>query len=148
MSLKDQLFEAMKTAMKAKDILRLNTIRSVRTAVKNREIEERRELDDHEVIRVISTLVKQRRESVEMFRQSDRPELAEKEERELAVLQEFLPAPLGEEQLREIIEDAVIETGASSIKDMGKVMKVVARKTVGRADGRQVSEMVRARLSA
>ncbi len=148
MSLKEQLNEAMKTAMKAKDSLRLNAIRLIRTAIKNREIDERRELEDQEVIGVLSTLVKQRKESAQVYREGGRPELAEKEEQELAIVQEFLPAQLGEVELRAIIEAAVNETGAASMKDMGKVMKVVTAKTLGRADGRMVSELVKSRLSA
>lgn len=148
MSLSEQLNEAMKTAMKARDSLRLNAIRLIRTAIKNREIDERRELDDQEVIGVLSTLVKQRKESAQVYREGGRPELAEKEEQELAIIQEFLPAQLGEAELRAVIEAAVSETGAESMKDMGKVMKVVTGKTLGRADGRLVSELVKARLSA
>lgn len=148
MSLNEQLIEAMKTAMKARESLRLNAIRLIRTAIKNREIDERRELDDQEVIGVLSTLVKQRKESAQVYREGGRPELAEKEEQELAIIQEFLPTQLGEEEIRAIIEAAVSETGAASMKDMGKVMKVVTGKTLGRADGRLVSELVKARLSA
>lgn len=148
MSLKDQLTEAMKEAMKAKDTLRLNAIRLVRTAVKNREIDERCELDDQGVMGVLSTLVKQRRESAQVFRENDRLDMAGKEEQELAVLQEFLPAQLGEDEIRALIEAAVAETGAGSMKDMGKVMKVVSAQTVGRADGRRVSELVKARLAS
>lgn len=148
MSLSEQLNEAMKAAMKARDSLRLNAIRMIRTAIKNREIDERRELDDQEVIGVLSTLVKQRKESAQVYREGGRPELAEKEEQELAIIQEFLPAQLGEAELHAIIESAVNETGAVSMKDMGKVMKIVAGKTLGRADGRLVSELVKARLSA
>lgn len=147
MDLKDQLTDAMKEAMRAKDTLRLNTIRSVRTAVKNREIDERRDLDDREVIQVISTLVKQRKESAQVYRQSDRPELAEKEEQELAVLQTFLPAQLSAQEIDAVIDEAIAETGAASMKDMGRVMKLVSGRTVGRADGKVVSERVRARLS-
>jgi hypothetical protein len=148
MNLNEQLIEAMKTAMKAKDSLRLNAIRLIRTAIKNREIDERRELNDQEVIGVLSTLVKQRKESAQVYREGGRPELAEKEEQELAIIQEFLPTQLGEEEIRAIIEAAVSETGAASMKDMGKVMKVITGKTLGRADGRLVSELVKARLSA
>lgn len=148
MSLSQQLTEAMKDAMKSKDSLRLNTIRQIRTAVKNREIEQRAELDDQEIIGVISTLVKQRKESAQLYRDGDRPDLAEKEEQEMAVLQAFLPAQLSEAEIQDLIEEAVAETGAASMKDMGKVMKIVAGKTVGRADGRLVSELVKARLSA
>lgn len=148
MSLSEQLNEAMKAAMKARDSLRLNAIRMIRTAIKNREIEERHELGDEAVIGVLSTLVKQRKESAQVYREGGRPELAEKEEQELAIIQEFLPAQLGEAELRAIIEAAVNGAGATSPKDMGKVMKVVTGKTLGRADGRLVSELVKARLSA
>jgi len=148
MSLKEQLNEAMKGAMRAKDSLRLSAIRLIRTAVQNREIDERRELDDQEVIGVLSSLVKQRRESAQVYREGGRPELAEKEEQELGIIQEFLPAQLGEDEIRALIEAAVSESGAASMKDMGRVMKIVTAKTLGRADGRLVSELVKARLSA
>jgi uncharacterized protein YqeY len=148
MNLNELVSEAMKTAMRARDSLRLNAIRLMRTAIKNREIDERRELEDQEVIGVLSTLVKQRKESAQVYREGGRPELAEKEELELAIIQEFLPAQLDEAELRALIEAAVNETGAASMKDMGKVMKVVTGKTLGRADGRLVSELVKARLSS
>ena len=148
MSLSQQLTEAMKESMRAMDSLRLNTIRQIRTSVKNKEIDDRRELSDQEIIGVISTLVKQRKESTQLYREGDRPDLAEKEEQEMAVLQEFLPAQLGEEEIRSIIEEAIAETGAASMKDMGKVMKVVTGRTLGRADGRLVSDLVKVRLSA
>lgn len=147
MSLKEQLTESMKEAMKAKDSLRLNAIRLIRTAIKNREIEERRDLEDRDVIALLSSLLKQRKESAQVYRENDRPELAEKEEAEQAVIQEFLPSQLSEEEIGALIEEAVAETGASSMKEMGKVMKIVTAKTLGRADGRRVSELVKARLS-
>lgn len=147
MTLQTQLNDAMKEAMKAKDSLRLNAIRLIRTAVKNREIDERRELGEQEVIAVLSSLVKQRKESAQVYRENHRPELADKEEQELAVIQSFLPAQLDEAGIRQIIEAAVIETGAASPKDMGKVMKIVSAQTLGRADGKLVSELVKARLA-
>ncbi len=147
MSLQIQLNDAMKDAMRAKDSLRLNAIRLIKTAVKNREIDERRELGEQEVIAVLSSLVKQRKESAQVYRENDRLELAEKEELELAVIQSFLPAQLDEAGIREIIEAAVVETAASSPKDMGKVMKIVSAQTLGRADGKLVSELVKARLA-
>ncbi|BCR06497.1 aspartyl-tRNA amidotransferase subunit B [Desulfuromonas versatilis] len=147
MSIQNDLLAAMKEAMKAKESDRLNVIRLMRTAIKNREIDARRELDDQEVIGVLSTLVKQRREAAQVYRDNQRPDLAEKEEAELAIVQEFLPSQLGEEEIRQLIEEAIAETGASSMRDMGKVMKIVSAKTVGRADGRVVSELVKARLA-
>jgi uncharacterized protein YqeY len=146
MSLVEQLNDAMKEAMKAKDALRLSTIRLIRSAVKNREIEVRGELDDAAVIEVLSSLVKQRRESAQVYRDNNRPELAEKEEAELRILQEFLPAQLSEEELVALIDAAMAEVGASSPRDMGKVMKVVSARTKGRADGKRVSELVKERL--
>lgn len=147
MSLQEQLNTAMKEAMRAKDSLRLNAIRLVKTAIKNKEIEARQAFDDQAVIGVLSTLVKQRRESAQIYRESNRVDLAEKEEQELAVIQEFLPSQLDEGELKAIIEAAVLESGAASARDMGKVMKIVSAKTLGRADGRLVSELVKARLA-
>jgi len=147
MTIQERLTEAMKEAMKAKDSLRLNTIRMARTAIKNKEIDARAELSGPEAISVLSTLVKQRRESAEAYRSGGRDDLAAKEEAELLVIQEFLPSQLDEAGIRELIEKAVLETGAASPKDMGKVMKVVSAQTTGRADGRLVSELVKARLA-
>jgi uncharacterized protein YqeY len=146
MTIQERLTEEMKLAMKAKDVLRLSTVRMARTAIKNAEIEARRQLDEEEVIKVLSTLVKQRREAADAYRES-RPELAEKEEREVAVLQEFLPQQLTPEEVRQIIARAIDELGASGMKDMGAVMKQVTARTVGRADGKQVSDLVRRMLN-
>ena len=146
MSIQEQLQEAMKSAMKARDSLRLGAISMARTALKNAEIEARRKLDDAAVIKVLSTLVKQRREAAEAYR-ATRPELADKEEQELAVLQEFLPAQLSENELADLIARAVAESGATSMRDMGAVMKLVTPQTTGRADGKLVSEMVRQQLT-
>jgi uncharacterized protein YqeY len=145
MTIQERLTEEMKAAMKAKDALRLSTVRMARTAIKNAEIEARCELGEEAVIKLLSTLVKQRREAADAYRAS-RPELAEKEELELAVLQEFLPQPLSPEEVRDIIDRAIAELGASSMKDMGAVMKQVTARTVGRADGKEVSGLVRMRL--
>jgi hypothetical protein len=147
MNIQERLLEAMKVAMKAKDSLRLNTIRMARTALKNAEIEVRHELDEAAAIKVLSTLVKQRREAADAYRET-RPELAEKEELELAVLQEFLPAQLSEAELEALVIKAIAESGASSMKDMGAVMKLVTPQTTGRADGKLVSELVRKQLVA
>ncbi|MDY6848042.1 MAG: GatB/YqeY domain-containing protein [Geoalkalibacter sp.] len=147
MSLTEQLNAAMKEAMKAKDSLRLGAIRLIRSAIQNREIEEKGALDDQAVIGVLSTLAKQRRDSIDAFRDSGRTDLAEKEQRELEVIQEFLPQQLDEAQIEAIIEEAVAQTGAESPRDMGKVMKIVVPRTTGRADGRLVSEKVKERLS-
>ena len=146
MSIQDRLSEEMKAAMRARDSLRLGTIRMARTALKNAEIEARRALDDAAAIKVLSTLVKQRREAAEAYR-ATRPELADKEEQELVVLQEFLPAQLSEAELEEMIAKAITASGASSMRDMGAVMKLVTPQTTGRADGKLVSEIVRKQLA-
>ncbi len=142
MNIQDQLVDAMKLAMRAKDSLRLSTIRMARTALKNAEIETRQELDEASAIKVLSTMVKQRREAAEAYRET-RPELAEKEELELIILQEFLPAQLSETDVEELVAKAISESGASSMKDMGAVMKLLTPQTTGRADGKLVSNMVR-----
>ena len=146
MSIQDRLNEEMKAAMKSRDSLRLGTIRMARTALKNAEIEAPRQLDDTSTIKVLSTLVKQRREAAEAYR-TTRPELADKEEQELAVLQEFLPAQLSEGELEELVARAITASGAGSVRDMGAVMKLVTPQTTGRADGRLVSEIVRKQLA-
>ena len=146
MSIQDQLIEEMKVAMKARDSLRLGTIRMARTALKNAEIEARHELDDAAAIKILSTLVKQRREAAEAYR-ATRPELADKEEQELVVLQEFLPAQLGMDELEGLVAKAIAESGASTMRDMGAVMKLVTPQTTGRADGKLVSEIVRKQLA-
>jgi uncharacterized protein YqeY len=146
MNIQERLLEAMKVAMKSKDSLRLSTIRMARTALKNAEIEARHELDEAAAIKILSTLVKQRREAADAYRQT-RPELAEKEELELAVLQEFLPAQLSEAELETLVAKAIAESGAGSMKDMGAVMKLVTPQTTGRADGKLVSDLVRKLLA-
>jgi uncharacterized protein YqeY len=146
MSIQDQLFDAMKVAMKAKDSLRLTTIRMARTALKNVEIDTRQDLDEAAAIKVLSTLVKQRREAAEAYRET-RPELAEKEELEVVVLQEFLPAQLSEAEVETLVTKAIAESGADSMKAMGAVMKLVTPQTTGRADGKLVSNLVRKLLA-
>jgi hypothetical protein len=147
MSLNQRLNDAMKEAMKAKETLRLSTIRLIRAAIKNREIEVREELDDPAVIDILSSLVKQRKESAQIYRENERLDLAAKEEAELEILQEFLPEQLSEEEVLGMIEAAIAETGAASARDMGRVMKIVSVQTKGRADGKRVSDLVKERLA-
>lgn len=147
MGLKDQLTSDMKEAMKAKQTERLSTIRQLRSAIKNKEIDLQVELDDDAVISVIGTLVKQRRESAAMYRDNGRAELADKEEAELAVLLDYLPAQLDEAELRKIVAAVIAETGVSSLKDLGKVMPQVIARTKGAADGKLVSQLVREQLA-
>jgi uncharacterized protein YqeY len=146
MSLKEQLNESMKTAMKARDDLRLSAVRMIRSMVKNREIEQHKELNDQEIVEVISTLAKQRRESIRLYGEGNRPDLVEKEEAELAVLLGFLPAQLSTAEIEALVDKAISETGARGAKDMGLVMKTLTPLTAGKADGRTVSETVRRKL--
>jgi len=146
MSLRERLTEEMTVAMKGKDDLRLSAIRLVRSAVKNREIDQKRELDDQGIAEVIASLAKQRRESIRLFREAGRNDLVEKEEKELAVLLAFLPQQLSREEVAELVLQAITESGARGAGDMGKVMKVLMPRVSGRADGKVVSEVVREKL--
>ena len=147
MSLKEQLNDAMKQAMKARDDLRLSAVRMVRSSVKNREIDLKHELDDQGVVEVISTLVKQRRESIRLYQDGNRQDLVDKEEAEMNVLLQFLPAQLNSYEITELVSRTIQETGAQGIKDMGKVMKILTALTTGRADGKIVSDIVRQQLA-
>jgi uncharacterized protein len=147
MSLKERLTEEMKSAMKARDELRLTTVRQVRAVLKNREIELKRELDDQGICEVLATLVKQRRESIRMFQEGGRSELAAKEEQELAILQEFLPTQLTADEVAALVRRAIVDSGAQGAKDMGKVMKLVMPQVTGRADGKLVNDTVRELLA-
>ena len=147
MTLRDQLTDAMKQAMKAQDHLRLSAVRMIRSAVQNREIDQKQELDDQGVVEVISTLVKQRRESIRLYQEGKRQDLVEKEEAELAILLGFLPAQLDSAEITELVKQVIRETGVASIKDMGRVMKALTPLTAGRADGKTVSDIVRENLS-
>lgn len=147
MSLSDRLTEEMKGAMKSHDDLRLSTIRMVRSAVKNREIDLKHALDDPGICEVIASLVKQRRDSIRLFQEGGRTDLVEKEEKELAVLCEFLPPQLGRTELEELVAKVIAECGAQGAKDMGKVMKALASHVAGRADGKAVAEVVREKLA-
>jgi uncharacterized protein YqeY len=147
MSLKEQLNESMKTAMKARDNLRLSAVRMVRSMIKNREIDNKAELDDQGIIEVISTLAKQRRESIKMYREGNRPDLVEKEESELAIMLEFLPIQLSTEEISALIDRIIVETGAQGARDMGRVMKMITPLTTGKADGKTVSDAVKQKLA-
>jgi uncharacterized protein YqeY len=147
MSLKDQLNESMKTAMKARDDLRLSAVRMIRSQIKNREIDQKIEMDDKGVIEVISTLAKQRRESIRMYQEGNRPDLVAKEEAELAVLLSFLPAQLSVAEINELIDRIIAETGAQGAKDIGRVMKALTPLTAGKADGKAVNEAVKLKLA-
>jgi len=147
MTLKEQLNDTMKVAMKAQDTLRLSAVRMVRSAIRNREIDSRTELDDQAVVEVISTMAKQRRESIRMYLEGGRPELAEKEESELAVLLEFMPAQLSPDEIATLVSQVILDLDAQGTKDMGRVMKSITPLTAGKADGKSVSETVRRLLA-
>lgn len=147
MSIAQQLTDSMKKAMKAKQPLRLGVIRLIRSAIKNAEIDKKVVMDDEQIISVMSTLLKQRRESAQIYRDNDRIDLAEKEEQEISVLQEFLPQQLTTDEIKTLVEGVIAEVGATSMKEMGMVMKKVSAQTIGRADGRLVSEMVKSCLA-
>lgn len=147
MSLKERLKADMKEAMKAKDKVRLSTIRMINSLIKNAEIEKRGELTDEEIIQLLMKYAKQRKESIEMYEKGGRQDLVEKEKAELAIVESYLPEQMSEEEIREIVKKAIEEVGAESVKDMGKVMKIVMPKVKGKADGSLVNKIVKELLS-
>lgn len=148
MSLTEQIQKDLTAAMKEKDELRLSVLRMVKSALKNKEIEKMRPLESLEALQVLQTLVKQRHESVEQFTHGGRPDLAEKESREIKIIETYLPAAPSDAEVTRAIEDAVAETGADSLKQMGAVIKAARAKLEGRTvDGKVLSDRVRQRLS-
>jgi uncharacterized protein YqeY len=147
MSLEERLVEEMKQAMKSNDKLRLSTIRMIRSASKNKEIELRKKLEDEDVVKVIQAMVRKGEESVEQFQTGGRVDLVEKEKKEIEILKSFLPQPLSREEILKIIDQSIQETQASSLKDIGKVMKSVMPKIGGKADGKLINQLVKERLS-
>lgn len=145
--LKSRLQQAVKDAMRAKDKTRLGVLRMVTAAVKQREVDERTELDDAGVLEVLTRMVKQRRESIAQYRDAGRDDLAAVEEAELDVLAEFMPQPLSEQALDALVAQAISETGAAGMQDMGRVMGQLRPQVQGRADMGAVSRMVKARLA-
>jgi uncharacterized protein YqeY len=147
MTFLDRINEDLKTAMKNKDAERLSTLRMVKTALKNREIDKMAALTDEESIKVMQTLVKQRRDSIEQYQQAGRIELAEKEAAEIKVIEDYLPAALDEGAVAQIVAETIAETGATSAKEMGNVMKAVMAKLAGQTvDGKLVNQLVRSKL--
>jgi len=146
MGLKDQLKDTLKNAMKARDEITVSTIRMLNSSIKYKEIEKKAELTDEDVLGVLSTAAKQRREAVEQYEKGGRTELAEKEKAELAVIEGFMPKQLSEDEINKLVQESVAESGAEGPKDMGKVMKVLMPKVKGRADGKLVNELVKAAL--
>jgi len=147
MSLKDKILQDMKEAMKARDRLRLSTLRLLVSQIKNREIDAKGELKDDEVLVLIRKAVKQRLDSISQYEKGGRQDLADKERAEMEILKAYLPEELSREALLAIIDEAISATGATLPKEMGKVMKEVMPKVKGRADGKVVNELVRKRLA-
>ena len=146
MSLKARISEDMKNAMRAKDSARLGAIRLLQSAIKQREVDERIELDDTQVIEAIEKMLKQRRDSISQYEVANRHDLADVEKFEVSVLQEYLPQALTDEEVAAILEQVISETGAVGIKDMSKVMAAVKPLVVGRADMGKISGLIKARL--
>jgi uncharacterized protein YqeY len=146
-TLKKKMDQEMILAAKAKDKLRLSALRMLKSGLHNREIDLKRELNEAEFLQLLSAMVKQRKDSIEQFERGGRTDLVEKEETELKVIQEFMPTPMSETELDAMIAEAIRETGAASVRDMGKVMATLLPKVTGKADGKMVGEKVKARLS-
>jgi len=147
MGLEERLVEEMKQAMKSNDKAKLSTIRMIRSAVKNKEIELRKPLDDDGIFRVIQGMVKKSEESIEQFKTGGRMDLVEKETKEIEIMKSYLPQPLSREEVLRVIDQTIEETKASSLKDLGKVMKTVMPKLGGKVDGALVNQLVKERLS-
>jgi uncharacterized protein YqeY len=149
MSVQARIEKDFVAALKAREELRVSTLRMVKTALKHREVAEGRALTDIEVIEVVRSLIKQRREAIEQYRRGGRPDLAEKEAREIEILEDYVPPPVSDAEIERVVEETIAELGARRLADMGPVMKAVMAKLAGRVvEGRRVNEIVRAKLSA
>ena len=149
MSLNKQIVSDLTAAMKAQDAGRTSTLRMVKAAMMNRQIEKGSELDDDDMQKLLRSLVKQRRDSIEQYEKAGRPELVAKEAAEIAVIEAYLPQAASQDEIHQAVSAAIAETGATSMKDMGKVMKAAQIALAGKnADGRAVSEAVKARLTS
>ena len=147
MSLRDRLTEDLKLAMKARDQLRMDVIRMIKAAVLNKEVVMKKDLDDAEMSRIMTTMIKQRKESVEQFEKGQRAELAAKERQEISIIEAYLPKALSPEELDRTVDAVIRESGATSAKEMGAVMKAVMARLAGQpVDGKQVSDLVRSKL--
>ena len=149
MTLLDQISQHLTEAMKAKDVVRLSTLRMVKSALKNSEIEKMAPLDEAESIKVLQSLLKKRRDSIEQFEKAGRRDLAQKEAAEMTIIEAYLPAPLDEDALAKIVDQTLVEIGATTAKDMGRAMKAVMAKLADQAvDGKVVSGLVKSRLGS
>jgi len=147
MELMERIEQALKEAIRNQDSDRRNAIRMLLTAIKNKEKELRRALQDQEIQQLIASAIKQRKDSIDQYEKGGRTDLADAERREMGILQEFLPEQLTPEALKKLVQEAIREVGATSVKDLGKVMKALMPKVAGRADGKAVNEMVRQELN-
>ena len=141
MSLKDQLLSDMKESMKSKDSVRLETIRSVISAVKNQEIDTRKDIKEEEILTIVSREVKKRKEAAALYEQDNRPELKDKEIQEMEILKAYLPEQVSEEDLRRRIQEVIKETGAEGMKDFGKIMKTLVPEFKGKADNALIKDL-------
>jgi hypothetical protein len=146
--LRDKIAQDMRDAMKARDAVRVAALRMLMASVKNTEVEKRHDLSDDEVLDVVTKEAKRRRESIEAFQQGGRNDLVEKESAELTILEAYLPERLSDDELARMVDEAIAETGATTPKQMGDVMKALMPKLRGRADGGQVSALVKGKLGA
>ncbi|MCU7935559.1 MAG: GatB/YqeY domain-containing protein [Candidatus Thiodiazotropha sp. (ex Dulcina madagascariensis)] len=145
--LKDRILEDVKRAMKAKEKARLGTLRLITAAIKQREVDERTELDDTQVLSILEKMIKQRRDSISQYESAGRQELADQEKREIAIIETYLPEGLSDQEIAALIESAIGETGAAGIRDMGKVMGILKPQMQGRADMGKVSGLVKQKLA-
>ncbi|MDA9913500.1 GatB/YqeY domain-containing protein [Methylophilaceae bacterium] len=147
MSIRQTISDDMKTFMRAKDSARLGAIRLLQAAIKQKEVDERIELNNDQIFSVIQKMLKQRKDSIEAYQKASRQDLIDQEQLEIEVLSKYMPEPLSEEEINQYIEEAIATTGASDMKDMGKVVGILKSKVAGRADMAEVSKLVRQKLS-
>lgn len=147
MSIKETIAQQLAEATKAKDGVRMNTLRMLRAAIKNREVEVRGELEDGEILRVIGSQIKQRKESIRQYEEAQRTDLSKKEGEELEILMSFMPEQISEDAVKRVVTEIIEELDAKDVKDMGRVMKAAMARFAGSADGKMVNEIVREELS-
>ncbi len=147
MNLQDQLNEDLKSAMKAKDAVKVGTLRMIRAQLKDAQIAKGEPLSDDECLEVLNKAAKNRKEAIEMYEKSDRKDLLENEQKELEIISAYLPRQLSEQEIEEVISGIIADTGASTLNDLGKVMGVAMKQLKGKADGKIVQQMVRQKLS-
>ena len=147
MSIRQSISDDMKSFMRAKDTARLGAIRLLQASIKQKEVDERVELNDDQILTVIQKMLKQRKDSIEAYQHANRQDLIDQEQLEIEVLTKYMPEPLSDEEVNRYIEEAIASTGASDMKDMGKVVSVLKSKVAGRADMAEVSKLIRQKLS-